>query len=322
MRVQTYQQLERGAKPGCRRVTATVVFLLLTVAQLGGCQKSILIEPQPHNQKVSIEGLLQPGEVPKIYVNHTVPFFESIETQTPSSLFVPDARVTISTDGTADFLTADSTFSMFFCRWEPYYIGTTPILDNATYALSVEHDGRTYTASTTTNVSKVTIDSVSYTSAFVDIFGGHEGVIVDFTDIPGEENQYRFYTTRPLTTEHQTTDDREYSSTCLAEGDSVEITEIGRVVYFDDNLDGSQVRFVAEPFYTQFQGDESVVYIQSVDEQVAYFYDTLNRQHEANINPFAEPVTLYTMIEGAIGVFGAVRLSDPVPFVFPEDHLN
>jgi hypothetical protein len=64
------------------------------------------------------------------------------------------------------------------------------------------------------------------------------------------------------------------------------------------------------------------VYIQSLDINVARFYDTLDRQHEANRNPFAEPVFLKSNIEGAFGVFGAVNISQPYFFIFPEDHIN
>ncbi len=225
-------------------------------------------------------------------------------------------------NGAADVFRADSTFNQFFCRWEPYYTGSLPIAENTSYELRVEYDGRTYTATTLTDVPAVEIDSVSYTSSFNDIYGGHEGVIVDFTDLPGEGNQYRFKITRTLNNKHETTDDLEYSSTCLADGEETMVDEFGRFVYFDANLDGAPVRFVAEPAYNQYKGDESFVYVQSLDEDVAYFYDTLDRQHEANINPFAEPVFLYSNIEGALGVFGAVNISEPYFFVFPEDHIN
>ena len=302
------------------------VFLVavgLTICLLAtGCQKTITLEQQPYTEKISIEGLLQPGEIPKVYVNRTAPFFVNPAGQTASSLFVKDAQIVIEGNGNVDFLEADSTFNQFFCRWEPYYVGQAAILDNTTYELRVTHAGKTYTASAMTNVSAVQIDSVSYTTSFTDIFGGHEGVILDFTDLPNQGNQYRFMISRKLTNEHETTDDLEYSSTCLPDEEVIDVIEYGRFVYFDDNLDGAPVRFVAEPAYTQFQGDESTVFIQSLDEQVGFFYDTLDRQHEANINPFAEPVFLYSNIEGAIGVFGAVNRSAPIPFVFPEDHLN
>ncbi len=297
-------------------------YLLLLSVWIIGCQKTITVEQKPYAEKISIEGLLQPGEVPQIYVNRTAPFFTDIASQTASNMFIRDAQIQLLSAGAMQTLRPDSSYNQFFCRWEPFYIGSAEILANATYELRVTHEGQVHTATTVTNVPSVNLDSVSYTSNFTDIFGGHEGVIMDFTDLPNQPNQYRSLITRPLHNRHQTTDDLEYSSTCLADGEFVEISEFGRSVYFDNKLDGAPVRFVAEPVYTQFMGDEATIYIQSLDEEVARFYDTLDRQHTANVNPFSEPVFLYSTFDRAIGVFGAVNISSPFPFVFPEDHLN
>ena len=103
--------------------------------------------------------------------------------------------------------------------------------------------------------------------------------------------------------------------------ETVEVVEIGRFVYFDVNLDGAPVRFVVEPAYTARKDDEGLIYIQSLDKATAEFYDTLDLQREANINPFVEPVFLNSNVEGAIGIFGAVARSVPVRFVFPQDAL-
>ncbi len=308
--------------PALRSNYSLITLFCFALVLTAGCQKTITVEQPPYTEKLSIESLLQPGEIPRVYINRTTPFFSSIGKETPSSLFVENADVVIVSNGNSDILSADSTYNKFFCRWEPFYVGTTPIEADTDYELRVTYQNVNYTATTRTNVSAVQIDSVSYTDAFVDIYGGHEGVIVDFTDLAGQQNRYRFKISRVLNAEHETTDDLEYSSRCLAEDEEVIIDELGRFVYFDTGLDGAPVRFVAEPYYTQFQGDESFVYIQSLDEEAALFYDTLDRQHEANINPFAEPVFLRSNIEGAVGVFGAVNISDPFFFVFPEDHIN
>ena len=307
----------------CKLAEGTAaLFLVSCLLVLAGCQKTIIVEQQAYDESLSIESLLQPGEIPRAYINRTVPFFASIGKETPSSLFLRGVNVVLVGNEITDVFHADSTYNQFFCRWEPFYIGNQPVGENVSYELRVEFRGQTYSASTVTNVSAVEIDSVSYTSAFTDIYGGHEGVIVDFSDLPGEGDNYRFKITRVLNNEHETTDDLEYSSTCLADGEEILIDEFGRFVYFDANLDEAPVRFVAEPAYTQFEGDESFVYIQSLDINVARFYDTLDRQHEANRNPFTEPVFLDSNIEGALGVFGAVNISQPYFFRFPEDHVN
>jgi hypothetical protein len=227
--------------------------------------------------------------------------------------------VTISSDASADVLEADSVFNRFFCRYEPFYAGTVEIRENVAYTLTVDVLGRTFTATTVTDIPAVTIDSVSYTASFTDIYGGHEGVIVDFVDLRGRPDQYRFEMDRPLDNKHETVDDFEYASTCMADGETYVVAEIGRFVYFDTNFDGAPVRFVVEPAYTNRKGDPGTIYIQSLNRDAAEFFDALDRQRESNINPFIEPVFLDSKIEGAIGVFAAINRSAPFPFVFPQD---
>ena len=290
---------------------------LLPVLALAACIKTIPVELDAYEERIAIESLLLPGTTPTVYLNKTVPFFAP--DQTPSDLFIRGAEVVITSSEGADFLKADSIYNWFWCRYEPFYAGEVEIKQNETYTLTVTVNGKTYTATTVTDVQAVTIDSVSYTDNFVDIYGGHEGVIVDFMDIPGQPNQYRFQMDRPLDARHETVDDFEYSSTCMDEGQTFLINEIGRFVYFDTNFDGAPVRFVAEPAYINFKGDPGVVYVQSLNRDVAEYFDVLDRQRESNINPFIEPVFLDSKIEGAIGVFGAINRSEGVDFVFPAD---
>lgn len=293
--------------------------ILATALVAAGCTKTIPVTVDTYAPRVAIESLLEPGTTPRVHVNSTVPFFSNA--QAPSELFVRGAEVVISSNLGSETLVADSTYDRFFCRWQPYYQGSQVVQENVEYTLTVSVNGQTYSASTTTDVEPVEIDSVSYTSSFTDLYGGHEGVIVDFMDLAGQANQYRFQMDRPLDNMHETVDDFEIRSVCLDDGETYVVQEIGRFVYFDTNFDGAPVRFVVEPAYTNRKGDPGTVYIQSMDRASAEFYDVLDRQRESNINPFIEPVFLDSKIPGAIGVFGSIAKSAPFPFVFPEDSL-
>ncbi|NND70847.1 MAG: DUF4249 domain-containing protein [Rhodothermales bacterium] len=286
---------------------------------LAACTKTIPVTVDTYSPRVSIESLLEPGTTPRVHLNKTVPFFSP--DQTPSVLFLRDAEVIISSDLGAETLVADSLYDRFFCRWQPFYQGSTVIQEDVEYTLTVRVNGETYSAVTVTDVTAVTIDSVGYTTTFTDLYGGHEGVIVDFMDIQGEPNQYRFQMDRPLDNNHETVDDFELSSVCMQDGETYVVADIGRFVYFDTNFDGAPVRFVVEPAHTNRKGDPATVYIQSMDRASAEFYDVLDRQRESNINPFIEPVFLDSKIDGAIGVFGSIARSEPFPWEFPEDSL-
>lgn len=294
-----------------------ILFTLLLLLCLSGCVKAITVDPGPYEEKIAIEGLLLPGEVATIYVNKTVPFFAT-ETS-PSDLFLPDAEVVLTSSTGVEQLVADSLYNKFWCRWEPFYRGSKIVQQDEEYQLSIVWRNRSYTASTVTNVPAVQIKSTDYVESFTDIYGGHEGVIVDFDDIPGQNNQYRFQMDRPLTNVHETVDDFEVRSDCLSDGETFVVHEYSRFVYFDDGVDGAPVRFAVEPAYTHYKNDTATLYIQSLNKEVADYYDVLDRQREANINPFIEPVFLKNQIEGAVGVFGAINRSEPVSYVFPID---
>ncbi len=282
-----------------------------------GCVKTITVDPGPYEDKLAIEGLLLPGEAPTVYLNRTVPFFESATA--PSELFIRNTSVFILSVNGVDELVADSTYNKFWCRWEPFYRGSIVIVEDIEYTLNVLWRGESWSATTVTDIDAVTITSTDYVESFTDIYGGHEGVIVDFDDLIGQKNQYRFQMDRPLNNTHETVDDFEISSSCLADGETFTVQEFGRFVYYDTDLDGAPIRFVVEPAYTHFKDDVATVYIQSLNREVADYYDVLDRQREANINPFIEPVFLKTQIPGAIGVFGAINRSLPVHYVFPKD---
>jgi len=78
------------------------------------------------------------------------------------------------------------------------------------------------------------------------------------------------------------------------------------------------MQFVVEPAFLHQRDDSAQVFVQSLDKNSAEFYDNLDKQKPAQPNPFAEPVFLKTKIQGCIGFFGSVVLSDSVLFIYPE----
>ena len=74
--------------------TSFTLAVLLPLLALAACTKTIPVELDTYEERVAIESLLLPGTTPKVYLNKTVPFFNT--NQTPSDLFLPGADVTIS----------------------------------------------------------------------------------------------------------------------------------------------------------------------------------------------------------------------------------
>ncbi|HKJ81342.1 MAG TPA: DUF4249 family protein, partial [Ignavibacteriaceae bacterium] len=177
-----------------------IIALVILSLFLDSCEKTISIQQPAYTSRLSIECGLEAGKVPELYLYKTIQFFS---TDNVDGLFVKNAEVKISSTAGDDLLSLDSVYNYLKCRYDYLYKGKSLIVSNKRHHLTLISDSITYTASTTTNISPVTIDSVGYTDAFKDIYGEHEGVIPYFHDIPNQSNYYRFEMTRTVDTTMQ-----------------------------------------------------------------------------------------------------------------------
>jgi hypothetical protein len=292
------------------------ILQMIIMIFLSSCQKDIVVPQPPYDSRVSIQGLIEPDSIPVIYFNKTVPYFAN--TTNTADLVIRNATIKISSGNSTDSLTLDSILNRVNCKYIYFYKGTVPIQWNTTYTLSISSGAETYTATSTTTLSAVSIDSVSYTATFKDIYGEHEGVIVYFKDIPSQTNYYRYEMLRPV---DASTKYREAPlvNPCLG-NDMVQVSELGRSVYNDKNVDGQQIKIVVEPAYSHNQGLVCYVRMQTIDKAVYDFYDQLDKQKLSQLNPFVEPVFLKDGQFGskAVGFFGCKTLSAKVKFIYPQ----
>ncbi len=290
-------------------------FLLLNLIGFNSCQKDIVVKGLPYDSKPIIECMITPGALPKLFLNRSVAFFDPRVYN--SALVIRNAFVTIQNDFGTDTLELDSIKNLFTCEYEFYYLGHQMIVENSDYQLDINTEGKSYHAETNTALSKTTITSTDYTPKFQDIYGEHEGVIVEFNDIAGEPNNYRYQMDR-LIDSSVTYGEAHVYSLCTF-GSFFNVKEVGRAVYTDTNQDGLTQRIVVEPGFKHKAGAEGYILIQTIDDNAAKFYDELDKQKLGIYNPFVEPVFLHPIqFEDAIGVFGAYVFSDSVLYVYPE----
>ncbi|GAB2798025.1 hypothetical protein GCM10027275_49420 [Rhabdobacter roseus] len=284
----------------------------LAVTGLLACEKNISVPPQPYVSTVSIQSLLSPGERPVLYFDRTVPYFDA--KQSNVHLFIRDAQVTITAGDVVDRLIPDSSYNGFRCSYEYFYRGKLPVKSNADYRLNIQWQGQNYTATASTDLPVTPIDSVSYVSSFKDLYGDHEGIVINFKDQNRPATYYRYTMARSIdSTVHDATG---LKSPCLTD-QKVRVLEIGRTVY--PSRGNAELTIVAEPTYLHKKGDVGYIRLQTMDRHTYDFYDQLDRQKLAQFNPFVEPVFLKpTQFSNAIGVFGAIAVSDSVRFMYPE----
>lgn len=294
-----------------------IILVILFPFLFSSCEKTITISPPAYKSRVSIQSMLEPDSLPIVYFNKTVPYFDSKVNF--ADLIIRNASVKISDGTSTDILAIDSVYDRIYCEYNYYYKGSQPVQPNKTYTLTIINGADTYSATaSTSNQSKVSIDSTSYITNYKDLYGEHEGVAVYFTDVPAQTNYYRYEMGRYIDT---TTKKAEVKivSPCLGR-DSVKVQEIGRSVYNDAGQNGLQIKIVVEPAYSHHPGTKGIIYVQSIDKNAFEFFDQLDKQKLAQFNPFVEPVFLRDGQFGskAVGYFSAMIKSYPIIYFYPE----
>jgi hypothetical protein len=296
-----------------------ILYLIIVLIAVLSCRKEVFLEPRSsYEEQLFIESMLYPGKEPKVFLSKSLPFFN--EEVTPQEMFARGAVVSITRGTEVDQLQPDSTFDKFRCRWNPFYVGAIPVIHGETYTLKVIYEGETYTASTTIDQPKVQIDELEYTPEFFDVYGGHDGLIIRLKDAPGEGNFYRFQMDRWIDTSRYHAHVFDGLANNCTQGEQFLVTDLGRTVFSDENIDGEDMELFVEVSFEYRKGDEAEVYILSLDRKSAAFFQDLDNQLQSILNPFVEPVFLKSQIEGALGVFGSAVRSDPVAFVYPQDN--
>ena len=293
----------------------------MTCIVLINCTKEIAFDGASlkYEERLFIEGILYPGETARIYVSNSVSFFN--EKVLPQEIFAREAVVQLASDSWVEQLQKDSIFDKFRCRWLPYFGSTNIVEYGGTYDLNVTYKNETYTASTTIDQPKVNLNSVTYVENFYDVYGGHDGVIISYDDVPGMGNFYRFRMDRMMdnTRLHAHVLDG-IPNTCTAPGELFLTTDLGRVIFNDVANDGGEMTHNVEVSFEYKEGDEATVYLLSLDKNSAAFFKDLDEQLQSVLNPFIEPAFLHSTIEGTLGVFGSAVRSDPFPFTYPQDN--
>ncbi|MBI1782238.1 MAG: DUF4249 family protein [Sphingobacteriales bacterium] len=299
------------------KFVVNILLLITSGMSFLSCEKVITITPPPYAGKVSIQSMLEPGSLPIVYFNKTVPYFDSKINF--ADLVIRNANINITTGSATDILKLDSVYDKVYCEYNYYYKGSKPVQLNKAYTLTITNNNDTYTASCSTgSISGSAIDSTSYTANYKDLYGEHEGVIIYFKDVPAQVNYYRYEMDRFIDTATKKAEVK-IVSPCLGR-DSVQVQELGRSVFSDVGQDGQQLKIVIEPAYSHNPGTKGYIRIQSIDKNAFNFFDQLDKQKLSQFNPFIEPVFLRDGQFGsrAIGYFSAMIKSNPVLFVYPE----
>ena len=271
------------------------------------CEKSISFTPQNANPSLVVDANIQNGSQPFVTLSRSLNYFSKISTEELQNAFVHNAVISIS-NGSKTHLLREYKQDLGGGYFSYTYTTDTANLATAfygefgkSYFLSIQVDGKEYTASTTIPLLTKTLDSL-WTKPAPDNPDTNKVVLMTHTtDPPGFGNYIRYFTK---------TNDEPFYPGLNSVGDDQVIDGKNYEVQVDRGVDrNAEIDFEEYAFF--FKGDRVTVKLCNIDKATFDFFRTLEYSYSSIGNPFSSPTKVIGNISGgALGYFGgyAVQL--------------
>ena len=288
------------------------ILLLAAVVLFSGCEKDAMnVKPLDVPSKLVAVSFISPQDtVLRVQLQKSQPTIGKYMTDEQRK--VMDATVTISDAGSSVTLTYDPNHDVYLTQphqWKVYA--------GKTYKLHVKTaDGAVVSSSCTipeTTGIEITDVSTTYTME-PEYYPGEEvrkyKLIYKWRDAPDVKNYYRAMASREYWIKN-------YDGNVQKQADPLYLDHRDTGLYKDEKtLNGS---ITSDAFYYyHVQRDEiekqyNLHLLLVVGDRNYYLYhDAKHRQQQSNGNPFAEPVVMYSNIEGGLGVFAGYNQVEAV----------
>ena len=263
-----------------KEILRTTYWLIALLTSCLACQmqQEVEVELPPHQQELVVECYLEPGEPYRALVTHTTSFYE--ETKVAA---VDTAEVVISIAGENKRLfsinSIDTSYNKVFNYWHPDEVR---FQEGKEYQLTISVKGEVKATGRTrflpkANISKIEqkIESDSMAALFVTI-----------DDNPGEKNYYRL----------------------MMRGTDPKAGYTYDGVWTDEEAaNGTLVAYT--PYIFKRGWHSVVVNLYHIDKKYYEFLKSIRQARDANYNPFMQPASIQSTLNGATGVFAAISLS-------------
>ena len=277
---------------GIKKIINLQLLSIITgaIVLLASCTKNIDVRIPDFEQKLVVEGYIEPGQKPTVILTWTAPYFGEQNYSNIQQYFVTNALVTVDDGITTDTLLPG--FSGFFPLYTSHnMVGVT----GKTYNLKIEVNGKVYTASTSI-LPAVPLDTIYFSPEIADTLGLIKAKLKE----PEEQgNNYRWFTKRIgkdagfVSQFASATDDK------FINGKEFEF------VFSRGSVPNSQAEDDKNIERGLFKkGDSVLVKFCTIGPKEFRYFRSYYQNLSSNGNPFSAPATLESNIEGgAIGLW-------------------
>jgi hypothetical protein len=273
--------------------------LVMLFSVLNSCEKNIDFEVKTAEDVLVVDAQIESGLAPIVILSKSYNYFTTLDLQTVADKFVRNAKVTISNGGITHTL-KEYALPLGGSNSAYYYtnddVNTTFNIYGqfgASYVLTIEAEGKVYTATTTIPFLNKVPDSVYFKKVPNNPDTTLRSLMVKLTDPPGLGNYIRYYTG--------------FNNGPLWPG--------GNSVFPDDVIDGTTYEIEVEPgidrtkksndqikFFTL--NDSATVKMCNINQSTYKFWSTWEFARQSIGNPFAQPNKVIGNISnGALGAF-------------------
>ena len=168
-----------------------MLFCIQLLVFFTSCKKELPIDAAVIAQQLVVEGYIEQGRYPRVYLTKTSPYFQTIDSAAMWKLLGSVGKVTVATASDTEVLTLRSNFKQF----PPFYFEGTEIKGKVgeEYHLKVELHGKVYTA-TTTITPPVPLSHLEIKTNPID--PSKKYFLIRFLDPPLQKNYYKIYLKR------------------------------------------------------------------------------------------------------------------------------
>ena len=265
-----------------------------------GCEREIDVVPNAAAETLVVDAEIEAGEPPLILLSKSLAYFSSLSLSDLANASVKGASVTIATGGRTYTMKEYSLplNGVLVSYYAPDPLNPSQYLigqQNASYLLTINALGKTYTATTTIPRLTKTLDSLWWQPAPNNKDTNRVVAFIRVTDPPVLGNYSRYYTSRN-------------DSGFLPLNNSVFDDAIVNGTTYSVNLPRAQSRnvdFDADEFGFFRRGDTVEAKLSNIDKATFDFWRTWEASQDNNGNPFGTPVKVITNVSnGALGYFG------------------
>lgn len=251
-----------------------LIGLIIILCLLVSCtlEKEIEVKLPPYERKLVVECYLEENQPVKLLLTETTSYFDSLKD--PS---VNHAEVSIFTNGQTTPVPFDPVIDPQFVKYYNYRnLVPLELQSGQEFTLTVKDAKGRMISAKTKALPKPIIDSASYNVRMPD---SAANLIVWIKDDPAVNNFYRI----------------------IVNKDSLNSSSSLDFEFTDNQLNGRTF-----PVGTGFRfrvGENLIIRLFNIEQQYYNYLETIDDAERANGNPFAQPASIISAVDGGFGIF-------------------